>query len=240
MKIAILMTGHFRTLPLCWPKMRAMFDGHELDITVLCSEPEKVIAFHEIVKPNRLLLIQEPTKVPDWVPERLYKQPAHLSGVMQAVKELEVAPVMEHVRMNWRPDMVCRLRPDLEITTPLEPLEDLNNQITHFPKFNNWGGINGQFLIGYPAFVLGYFERARTFEEYAGDPGDEKFLAWRTKDWPIARSRIKFNLLRENGTREKPNYSSGGDIPEEKGNWYDKYIPPGAKPIKVGPDEEIR
>lgn len=209
MKVAIIMTGHFRTLPLCWPGMLAMFEGHDLDITVVSSEPDKTQAFWDIVKPNRLLLIPEPD--PESLPKKEgWVSPHHISAIAQMVKAYEAAKVMSDVGC----DVMCRLRPDLEITTPLETDFDRFTDDIHLPKFNNWGGLNNQFLIGHPSYVRTYLQRKAFLPDYLGRPGDEPFQKWLFDrcQIPISRTGIKFNLLREDRRRIAPRYNTGEDV----------------------------
>ncbi len=210
MKIAIVMTGLFRTLDRCWPGMRQMFDGHELDITVVTSEPLRVAEFNQIIQPDRLLLIREPNisqyeqALPRWT------DPAHHSAMIQAAKDLEVAPLVGQVEC----DFMCRLRTDLEILTPLEDPSSLKPVGLYLPNFNNWGGYSGQFMIGTPYLVMRHLVRANRLADYSGNPGDEHFIKWYLGDCPIKRSRIKFNLLRSDGTKTPPLYNTGGDEPD--------------------------
>ncbi len=232
MKISLIMTGLFRTLPLCWPGMRDMFNGHEVDITVVTSEPDRVSDYVRIMSPDRLLLIGEPDiswylkELPSWT------EPAHRSAIIQAAKDLAVAPLVEQVRMAERPDMICRLRTDLEIITNIEPLKALDRHSVYIPRFNNWGGRSGQFMIGHPLLVTNHMYRAIRFALYKMVPGDEHFLKWHMEGWPVRRSRIKFNLLREDGRREAPMYHTEGDEPE--------YMPSDVAPLAVAATQPIR
>ncbi len=206
-----------------------MFDGHELDITVVTSEPLRVAEFNQVLSPDRLLLIREPNisqykqALPRWT------DPAHHSAMIQAAKDLEVAPLLDHIEMNGKFDLACRLRTDLEITTPLEDLRTFVRYALYLPKFNNWGGYSGQFMIGHPLSVTRHLYRATRLAEYKGNPGDEHFIKWywEIAGTPIKRSRIKFNLMRSDTSWTPPLYNTGGDIPETEDPQPIKGIPVG-------------
>jgi hypothetical protein len=207
MKIGIVMTGEFRTLRQCWPKISELFKGHSTELVIVSTEPRKANDFWEVAGPHRLVIT--PRHAVKMGHKTGWWHKHHFSGIEQMWQNHDIADFIEAMQC----DVMCRLRPDLHIMSDIEPMESFRHGV-YVPKFSNWGGVNNQFMIGSPWIVKRYFRRHVRLFDYRGEPGDEKYLKWFFEQEGICvkRTDLVFSLLRENGSTDGPRYDSGGDI----------------------------
>ena len=193
--------------------MKKEVGRYEPDIYFYLNEPAREAFVRDLLHPTTVLA--EPDRT---FPEEKYlarvgpgpqRTGAQARGIQSDLRQLYgVMRVHQLCRQSGIAyDWILRLRTDMEITHPPEPLESLDPHFIYIPKFANWYGYNDRFAIGPPALMDVYMNRFDILDTYFDAGGTfhpEALLAWqlRRHHIPVARTAIRFNLLRMDGSRD--------------------------------------
>ncbi len=230
MRVALLLSGQVRSFADNWPS----FQRHILDklptsyVDVFCHAPDEPESRILLDYDFRQVLIEKMPVIPDqqyravadmpgkaWYPPSFVAQ-AHLRRLWALV---QVGAMLAHaeVLQGWQYDWVIRSRYDIEFTSDIEDLSQLDPQAIYVPKFASWGGLNDRFAFGCSNAMHLYCNAWHTKDEALKEQGrmhSESHCKWHLEDrpYPIARTSILFDTVRH-GHREPPKFDPyWGDI----------------------------
>lgn len=219
MRVALLFSGLVRTLEQTWPVIQQTFAHYSPDVYVYLNEPEREAAVRSLVHPTPLRLRVEADLKLD---ERDYASRIGpgVNDIQNDLRQMYGLQRVNALRKSWgvQYDWVVRLRSDLAITAPPEPLEALSPSVIYVPRFSNWFGYNDRFAIGHPKLMDTYMDRYYGFPSYfelGGVFHMESYLAYwlRMYEIPVGRTRVVFDVLRTDGKRDAPCWGPAyGDI----------------------------
>jgi hypothetical protein len=213
MRIALMYSGLVRTLAYTWPITQAQFSRYETDVYCYFNETEKESLVQSLVHPVRMVV--EPDQR---FPEEDYAKRLGpgVNDVQNDLRQLNGLMRVNQLRRSTgiAYDWAFRIRADVELTTPPEPLETLDRSFIYIPRFRNWFGYNDKFAFGPPHLMDIYMERFSHFNAYFQGGGEfqmESFLAFHLRDnrVKVARTQAIFNTRRSETRRDPPYWGQG-------------------------------
>jgi hypothetical protein len=214
MKTAILISGQMRTAKQCYKSIIDTLPNGDYFVHAVLDENSQDA---ELFSPTRLLI--EPQFEQPERKEYSWQLGRHCFGVQRVLKQLH------SLKRTWdifkssidHYDWIIRCRPDLMLTTLLEPKHLWEGDII-IPKFCNFFGLNDRFAILNKSAAEIYFNRLDLIDEYINAGGifhPETFLLWscQKNNLKINRTNISFYTLRPDGNKDMPFYNTDyGDI----------------------------
>ncbi len=181
MNVALCFSGQVRAFQQALPSLRKhilrplqehdlYFFGH------FPVGPGSVAAFslplhdfiHEPAEPDLGHLLPQDPVVHD-VESRAWTATDPLLGYLRQLRSIHQA---DQLRRAWSArhgisfDWVLRLRFDNLYVTPIEPLEQLSQDVLYLPAHDNWGGLNDRFAIASPELMAIYANRFEAIAAY--------------------------------------------------------------------------
>lgn len=227
MRVAVLMSGQFRTLDKCWDSMHkhvwSVVGKYNLFIHLApCTFHEQAIA--QSLWPRALLIEANPI-----FPDHGWKRPETrccstlTSDLLQLYGQKQVNAMMRSVEEQEGPyDWVIRMRTDTLFTHPMEDLAECDPSCIYIPKFCNFWGYNDRFAFGGSGPMNAYMNKFYDVHRQMSRPGALFHAEGVLKEAidhagiTVKRTDAQFGLLRPLGKIDGPVYDAEqGDIMPE-------------------------
>ncbi len=229
MKIALMLSGQFRSFEQNWPFFRKhVIRDYDVDVFAhLPNEPDSFKIFEYGF--NRVAIEAVPTfdETPylqcttmprkTWYDDGFIIQ-AHLRRLWH-LYQVSLLRQSHEQAFGVQYDLVVRCRLDLDFTTPLEPFEEFDPTAIYIPCHDNWDGYNDRLAIGSPDLIDAYCRNLFTVPQCVAAQGklhSEPNLKWHLDEIvkaPIRRTKVLFNTVRHGEVWRPVFHPHLGDIP---------------------------
>jgi hypothetical protein len=185
--------------------------------------PLNIVNLEQLYHPKKILIEQRQKYSIQKYMHRLghgSRGAEQMFGMFYGINKANQLKIEYEKENNFRYDVVIRCRPDLFFDSPLDRNE-LENSLhggVYFPKFGNYSGLNDQFAFGNSSNMDLYARVYNNLDVHfnSGCIWHPEIMLKFNIDYyniPIARSEIKYRILRANGNFFINEHSArGGDI----------------------------
>jgi hypothetical protein len=232
MKIAVMYSGQPRRPDMAIPTHAvylwhpAIEAGHELHLFGHSTPDHASVAEQcltvGVATKARLVVEPDPDLPEHDYANRLGRGARNIQGCLRQMHALR--SLFQSIENPEQYDLMLRIRYDLEILEPTQPICGYARHCITLPTFHNFGvtrfgGYNDSFAAGPPDAMRAYMTRFNSFDQYyaLGFPFHmETFLKWAIDGAGVAVARcdIVFAKVRSDGERDYPFWHPAmGDIP---------------------------